>query len=166
MFSEQPIDIRRQIILSWSTSYLPILRGVFKSFSILFKATWIKASPTYPKILGLPRAPIHGRPGKGFDFKFLQFSSGDQLETISTDVVIVGSGCGAGVSAKNLAESGHKVLVVDKAYHFPPEYLPMSQADAGVHLYFNGGCLLSDDASIGCLAGQAWGGGGTVNWSA
>ena len=165
-FHEQSIRVRREILLSWSISYLPLLRGLFKSFTNLFKSIWVKTSPTYHKVLGLPRAPIHGKPGKGFDFEFLQFPPADTPEVLETDVAIVGSGCGAGVCAKNLAEAGYKVLVADKAFYYPPKYLPMSQNEAAVHLFRNGGADVSEDASIGCLSGQTWGGGGTINWSA
>lgn len=117
-------------------------------------------------MLGFPRVPVHGKPGKGFDYTFLQFPPGDEPEVIDTDVVIVGSGCGGGVCAKNLAEAGQRVIVVEKAYHYPPEYLPMTEADASIHLFANGGVDVSDDNSIAVVAGSAWGGGGTVNWSA
>ena len=117
-------------------------------------------------MLGFPRVPIHGKPGKGFDYSFVQFPPGPEPEVIETDVVIIGSGCGGGVCAKNLAEAGHRVLVVEKAYYFPPAHLPMTEADAGFHLYQNGGVDSSDDNSISVVAGQAWGGGGTINWSA
>lgn len=129
-------------------------------------STWTKKSAALFPVLGFPRAPVHGKPGKGFDYSFIQFPPGREPAVIETDVIIVGSGCGSGVCAKNVAESGHRVIVVEKAYHYPPEYLPMSKADADVHLFTNGGVDLSDDSSIAVLAGQAWGGGGTVNWSA
>ena len=109
---------------------------------------------------------MHGKPGKGFDYKFIEFPPSSEPEVIETDVVIVGSGCGAGVCAKNVAEDGHRVIVVERAYHYPPEYLPMSESDAGVHLFQNGGIDSSDDNSMAIVAGSAWGGGGTVNWSA
>ena len=127
---------------------------------------WLKTSPTYSKILGMPRAPVHGTPGDGFEYDFLQFPPGDEPEIVETDVVIVGSGCGGGVCAKNLAEAGNKVIVVDRAYYFPPKHLPMSELDGQIHLFQNGGVDVSDDGSISILAGQAWGGGGTINWSA
>ena len=118
-------------------------------------------------MLGFPRIPVHGKPGNGFEYSFMQFPPGTEPEIIETDVVVVGSGCGGGVCAKNLAaEEGYRVIVVEKAYHYPPEYLPMSKSDADVHLFMNGGIDASDDSSIAVLAGQAWGGGGTVNWSA
>ena len=106
------------------------------------------------------------RPGKDFEYNFLQLPPGDAPEVLETDVVIIGSGCGGGVCAKNLAEAGHHVIITERAYHFPSQYFPMAEADAGFHLYQNGGVIPSDDNSISVIAGQAWGGGGTVNWSA
>lgn len=50
---------------------------------------------------------------------------------------------------------------VEKAYYWPPEYLPMTERDSGTHLFMNGGVESSDDSSIAVIAGQAWGGGGT-----
>lgn len=97
-----------------------------------------------------------------FEYSFEQFGSGGfeagragtesiagvEHEVIETDVVIVGSGCGGGVCAKNIAEAGHKVLVVDKGYYFSPSQLPMSEKDGGIHLYVDGGVVSSDDASM------------------
>jgi choline dehydrogenase-like flavoprotein len=106
------------------------------------------------------------KPGTGFEYEFIQFPPGDKLETIETDVVIVGSGCGGGVSAKNLAEAGHRVLVVEKSYYWTPDHFPMAESDGWNHLFMNGAFISSDDTSTSIVAGQSWGGGGTVNWSA
>jgi choline dehydrogenase-like flavoprotein len=165
-FHLQPVHIRQQILENWSQSYLPPLRVAHKSLSFIFKVFWTKLSPTLGQVLSFPRAPVHGKPGKGFDYSFLHFPPGNDPQVLETDVVVVGSGCGAGVCAKNLAEAGLRVLVVEKSYHFPPEHLPMSETDAGIHLFQNGGVEGSDDNSISVIAGNAWGGGGTVNWSA
>ena len=116
-------------------------RQLFKSFTLLTKQTWIKASTTLPRMLGCPRVPVGMVPGKGFDFEFVQFPPGDEPETIETDVVIVGSGCGGGVCAKNLAEAGHRVVVVEKSYHWTPDHFPMTEADAPHHLLMDGGAI-------------------------
>lgn len=166
-FHLQSVNVRQQILQGWAKSYIPPLRDSVKGLASLIAATWVKNSATLGPVLGFPKVPIHGKPGKGFDYDFIQFPPGDEPETLETDVVIVGSGCGGGVCAKNLAaEAGLRVIVVEKAYHYPPEHLPMTEADAGVHLFMDGGVNVSDDASIAIIAGQAWGGGGTVNWSA
>jgi choline dehydrogenase-like flavoprotein len=127
---------------------------------------WVTLSPTLGPVLGFPRTPVHGKPVDGFEFQFLQFPPADQPEVLETDVVIIGSGCGGAVAAKNLAEAGHRVIVVEKSYHHPTKHFPMSQIGAGVHLFEMGGAGAADDGSIAVLAGSTWGGGGTVNWSA
>ena len=165
-FHLQPVNIRQQILQAWSRSYLPPLKQSAIGLESLFISAWVRTSPTIGPILGFPRAPVHGKPGKGFSFNFLQLPPGTETEILETDVVIVGSGCGGAVCAKNLAAAGHRVIVVEKAYYWGPEHLPMSEKDGPIHLFANGGVNASDDNSIGVVAGQCWGGGGTVNWSA
>ena len=165
-FHLQPVNIRQEILQNWSQSYIPPLRHAVKSLATLCALAWVKQSPAINQILGFPRAPIHGKPGKDYDYNFLQLPPGTDSETLETDVLIIGSGCGGGVCAKNLAESGHRVLITERAYHFSAKYLPMSSTDAGIHLFHNGGLDTSDDSSVAIFAGQAFGGGGTINWSA
>ncbi|GMF79104.1 unnamed protein product [Aspergillus oryzae] len=109
---------------------------------------------------------VHGSPADGFEYEFLQFPSGDGPETIETDVVIVGSGCGGSVTAKNLAEAGYKVVVVEKAYQYSTKYFPMNFSEGSVSMFEGGGAVSTNDGSIGIFAGATWGGGGTINWSA
>lgn len=165
-FSEQPVHIRESIIQRWAAARLGPLRQLRRSLTILSKQAWIKTSPSLRRVLGAPRVPVGMKPGKGHDYEFIQIPPGDKPEVIETDVVIVGSGCGGGVSAKNLAEAGHRVLVVEKSYHWTPDHFPMVEVDGWHHLFMSGSFLASDDSSVTIVAGQAWGGGGTVNWSA
>jgi hypothetical protein len=131
--------------------------------TLMGKSLWLKTSPTYHRISGYTPIPNHYKPGSHYEYEFLQFSAGLEPEELEADVVIVGSGCGGGVCAKNLAEAGHRVLVADKSYYYPPDRLPMSEEQGGIHLFENGGIELTDDASIGIIAGSTWGGGGTIN---
>jgi choline dehydrogenase-like flavoprotein len=163
--SEQPSHIRESIIQGWGTGLGP-LRQLRRSLTVISKQAWIKTSPSLRRVLGIPRVPVGMKPGKGHDYEFIHIPPGDKPEVIETDVVIIGSGCGGAVSAKNLAEAGHRVLVVEKAYHWTPEHFPMREVDGWHHLFMNGSFLTSDDSSLSIVAGQAWGGGGTVNWSA
>ncbi|KAL2073563.1 hypothetical protein VTL71DRAFT_10889 [Oculimacula yallundae] len=175
-FHEQPVTTRTQILNSWRTSRLPALQAAYKQVTFVAKNLWLKTSPTFYPISGFPKVPDHYQPGQHFEYQFEQFGQSgiqagrggmeDGSEVFETDVLIVGSGCGGGVCAKNLAEAGHRVMVVDKSYYFSPSQLPMSEKDGGVHLYMDGGVMSSDDASISVIAGSNWGGGGTVNWSA
>lgn len=107
----------------------------------------------------------HYEPGPHYEYEFLQFPGGSEPAIVETDVVIVGSGCGGGVCAKNLAEAGNRVLVADKAYYYPPSALPMSEEEGGIHLYDSGGAAITDDSSMSVVSGGSWGGGGTVNVS-
>ncbi|KAL5326810.1 hypothetical protein ACEPPN_004499 [Leptodophora sp. 'Broadleaf-Isolate-01'] len=165
-FHSQPILIREEILERWRLSYLAPLNVVYKQMTTIAKSLWLKTSPTFHKVSGYQPIPHHFKPKSSHEYDFLQFSPGEEPEVVETDVVIVGSGCGGAVCAKNLAEAGHRVLVADKAYHFPPSQLPMTEEAGGIHLYENGGAIQSDDGSTVIVAGSSWGGGGTVNWSA
>jgi len=144
------------------------MRLLYKSLTLLVKNNWAKSSYILHQVLAFPRVPVHGTPAQGFDFSFLQIPPGDDKipEMIETDVVIVGSGCGGGVVAKELSSQGYKVIVVDKSLHWPAEHLPMREEDGWNHMFHNGGFLFSEDSSTCVIAGQTWGGGGTINWSA
>lgn len=114
----------------------------------LIKQNWVRCSPTLGRVLSFPRVPVHGKPSKGFEYEFIQIPPGDEPEVLETDLVIVGSGCGAGVCAKTLAEDGHRVIVVEKAFHWPAEHLPMSEQEGSVHMFMNGGAILCTPAHL------------------
>ena len=140
----QPIDVRIAILKSWSTATIPNLRQLWRSLTVLCKLNWVKTSPTIGRVLAFPRVPVHGSPGKGYDFQFIQIAPGDNAEILETDVVIVGSGCGAGVCAKTLAEAGKRVLVLEKAYHWPAEHLPMKEEEGWEHMFMQGGAMFCE----------------------
>lgn len=167
-------------------SWLPAIRRVARSLARIAQLSWLLAAPVFRHVTGYPVVPLGWKPGPDFDFRFIQFparskaksdgpgsekaepppsdSAAAAAATIETDVVVVGSGCGGAVCAKVLAEAGHRVVVVDKGYYFPPSMLPMSGSTASRYL-FDGSITTSITNSIGVTAGSNWGGGGTVNWS-
>jgi len=176
---ERPLAEREAVLQSWSASWFGTLRLLFKTFTTLGKITWVQNSAVFAEAVGFPAAPSNWKPVEPApsSFDFIQFppSPSPDLQdgapapetepaTIETDVVIIGSGCGGGVAAKVLAEAGHRVLVVDKGYHFPASQLPMTQAQGPFHLFENNGVLSSTDGSLNLVAGSCWGGGGSVNW--
>lgn len=92
---------------------------------------------------------------------------------LSYDVVIVGSGAGycfltyrGSVTAAQLSQAGHRVLVLEKAKYTHPDEYPLTEYKSFKLFYERGGFLGSDDGGIQILAGTSWGGGTTVNWSA
>lgn len=141
------------------------MRTLAKTLTGLALNSLSQTSSILPDLSGYRDVPQDWKPGQGFDFNFLQFQSGSNVQVLDTDVVIVGSGCGGGVSAKVLSEAGHRVLVVDKAYHFAPNELPLSQDTGCKYLFDNGGFFVTEDSGCSVTAGSAWGGGGTINWS-
>ncbi len=157
---------RTHIVHSWASVRLPLLRGIYRSMNGLARMSWIATSPTLLQILDFPSIPKHIERNDSYAFAFHDFTSASTPATLSTDVVIIGSGCGAGVVASHLSRAGLKCLILEKSYHFPSTHFPMSSSSAGEHLMENGGMITSDDASTIVLAGSTFGGGGTVNWSA
>lgn len=160
------MEVRENIFRGWANSRLGPIRAVYNGLNAIFKKTWATVSPTLCPVVGFPRVPIFGTPTQGFAYNFLQIPPGDQPQVIETDVVVVGSGCGGGVAAKNLAEAGQRVLVVEKAYHYSTDQFPMKFNEGFVNLFESGGATMSDDSSMAVLSGSTWGGGGTVNWAA
>ncbi|KAK5051498.1 hypothetical protein LTR84_003150 [Exophiala bonariae] len=162
----QPLPTRTEIVCKWSTARLPLLRTLHCSLGSLARFAWINTSTELMRMIDYPHIPKHIERNTSFEYKFHDFTSTSTPTTLSTDVIIVGSGCGAGVTASHLSRAGLKVLVLERAYHFPSTHFPMRPQEAGEHLYLNGGVVSSDDGSVGILAGSTLGGGGTVNWSA
>ncbi|KAM0465238.1 hypothetical protein ACHAPV_002236 [Trichoderma viride] len=168
--TQQPTSTREAIIKSWTTSRFATFQGLAKSMVALAGKANSTTNPYLQKISGYPDVPKDWKPAEGYDYVFLQVPPAaagkeDDVHEITTDVVIVGSGPGGGVCAKNLAEAGHEVLVVDKGYHFHPTYLPMPQSAGLEYLFDHSGAYMSEDTSISMTSGSCWGGGGSVNWS-
>ncbi|EEQ89581.1 hypothetical protein RJZ56_000235 [Blastomyces dermatitidis] len=162
----QPYPIREAIFRGWATSVLPPMRTVYRSLIALFHKAWIPLSPTLPALVGFPRVPVGFTTAEGYPYEFLQLPPGDNTEAIYVDVVIIGSGCGAAVAAKNISEAGHSVIVVEKSYYWSEKHFPMTMKEGTSNLFENGGATVSDDGSVAVISGSTWGGGGTINWSA
>ncbi|KAI1498361.1 long chain fatty alcohol oxidase [Biscogniauxia marginata] len=165
-FYELSANQREAVLRSWQASYLEALRLLAKTVTALAKKTFVQTSPQFARLSGWSDLPAGYRAGAPAGYGFRQFAFGDAATPVvlETDVVVVGSGCGGGVCAKVLAEAGHRVVVVDKGYYFPPAQLPMRSPAAEAHLFESNGAMGVDDGSLNIVAGSAWGGGGTVNW--
>ncbi|KAL2024863.1 hypothetical protein VTK56DRAFT_3562 [Thermocarpiscus australiensis] len=171
-----PIQTRLRVLHAWRTSPLWSLRALFKRVTVLGKLAFVRSSPAFGPLTGFPPVPPGWVPSSSsHPFEFVQFrrspKDGNPVE-IATDVVIVGSGCGAAVVARRLAEAfgpggaAVRVLVVEKGRHYDAGHFPLSQAAGLASLFEAGGAVESDDGSVTVTAGACFGGGGTVNWSA
>ncbi|AEO68237.1 755f30ef-11d9-46bc-97ea-4933c4f7e7ba [Thermothielavioides terrestris] len=169
-----PITDRLKILRSWSTSPLWALRSLFKSLSTVGKLVYIRSSAAFPVLTGFPAVPTAwAATSTSHPFTFLQFHpSSNSRKTpveVTTDVAIVGSGCGAGVVAHRLAREfgpALSVLVLEKGRHVDARHFPLSQAAGLATLFEAGGVIETDDGSMTVTAGACFGGGGTINWSA
>ncbi|EAQ83481.1 hypothetical protein CHGG_09885 [Chaetomium globosum CBS 148.51] len=176
-FPSLPLQDRMKILQNWSTSSLWSLRTLFKSMSTLAKLAHIRSSTAFPLLTGFPAVPSGWTAGTtSYPYEFLQFhpttsttNPPNQPLEITTDVAILGSGCGAGVVANRLAREfgpSLQVLVLEKGRHLDARHFPLSQAGGLASLFEAGGVVESDDGSVTVTAGSCFGGGGTVNWSA
>jgi hypothetical protein len=83
------------------------------------------------------------------------------------DVIVIGSGAGAGVVAAQISAAGHSVLVIEKGeYHDQASLEKLDENEAFARLYEKGGVVPSTDGSINMLSGSNFGGGTTINYLA
>jgi hypothetical protein len=160
---KQPVHIREAVLQSWQKAWLSIRPTLARSFLLMAKSSRAFSNQQLAELndynsLGTKAAS----PGPAVDYNFILFGLGNEIATVDTDVVIVGSGCGGAVCAKVLAEVGNRVLVVDKGYYLPPSQLPISPLESGA-LYEEG--LVTADSATTIFTANCWGGGGTINWS-
>lgn len=179
-FTNLPIEDRTRILQNWSKSIIPDLRGLFRQMNTLAKVIYTATNARYHAITGYPATPIGWSPQSTYPFDFIQFpaeaspsekpaGSHNQPNPpidLEYDIVIVGSGCGAGVCAKTLSEAGHRVVVVEKGYHFDASSFPMAQGPHFFWLLDGAGAVNSDNNAILVVSASNVGGGGTINWSA
>jgi choline dehydrogenase-like flavoprotein len=162
----QPTHVREAILKSWTTARLQSLQSLAKAVTLMAQKSNCLTNPYLDRLNGYTDVPHDWKAVEGYKYDFIQLAAGDEPHVLTTDVVIVGSGYGGAVSAKNLAEAGHRVLVLDKGYHFPPAHLPLTQRNGNHYLFDHHGPYMTEKAGgTSIIAGGAWGGGGTVNWS-
>lgn len=85
--------------------------------------------------------------------------------TLETEVVIVGSGAGGGLTAEILSQAGFKVLVVEEGPLKSSQDFRMLESEAYPDLYQESAARKTADKAINILQGKCVGGGTTVNWT-
>jgi choline dehydrogenase-like flavoprotein len=83
---------------------------------------------------------------------------------LEADVCVVGSGCGGGVIAAELAQRGRTVAVLEAGGYFNESDFNQLELWAFQNLYLNGGAFLTEEGQVAIMAGANLGGGSTVNW--
>ncbi len=84
---------------------------------------------------------------------------------IETDIAIIGSGAGGGVSAEIFAKAGFKVLLIEEGPYLTGRDFKMQEQDAYPMLYQESAGRKTKDKAINILQGRNVGGSTTVNWT-
>lgn len=86
-------------------------------------------------------------------------------EKLSCDVVIVGSGAGAGITAEILARAGLRVVIVEEGPLKSSSDFNQKESEAYPSLYQESAARKTEDKAINILQGRCVGGSTTVNWT-
>ncbi len=86
--------------------------------------------------------------------------------TLEADVVIIGSGAGAGITAEILADAGLSLILVEEGPLRTAKDFKMREAQAYADLYQESAARKTKDKAINILQGRSVGGSTTVNWTA
>lgn len=85
-------------------------------------------------------------------------------QTLSADVVIVGTGAGGGTTAEILSKTGLKVVLLEEGGYRTSKDFHMREGEAYTTLYYDVGARKTKNKAITILQGRTVGGSTTVNW--
>ncbi|RCH84787.1 hypothetical protein CU098_002770, partial [Rhizopus stolonifer] len=156
-FSQLSLEDRERAVLSWKDSYLPALRGLYKSFVAL---ACHPAFKEYPELLEAMHYDLKKEVVYDPVYERLPMMIHDKQD-LHFDAIVVGSGGGGGVVAGQLAKSGKSVLVIEKGGYFHEDDFLHQEKNGYNNLYENGGFSPSLSGSISIVAGSVFGGGTT-----
>lgn len=174
LVTEMTLAEREALLAKWRDSPILLMRRLFKLFHSLTITMFVQAAPEiHLKAAGYPGKELREMLYENQEINQFRYpmllppkTNGNELYLPNIDVVIVGSGAGAGVTAHTLANAGHKVLVIEKGKYFHSSEFIFDDKDGPEQLYELRGTLASTSQEIFVLAGATFGGGTTVNWLA
>lgn len=79
------------------------------------------------------------------------------------DIIVIGSGAGGAVAARNLAMFGHKVLIVEAGPHYPSQQITHEERRMTARLFKDGGIQTSADNDFVVFQARCVGGGPVIN---
>jgi choline dehydrogenase-like flavoprotein len=164
-FSQMTQAEREQVLRAWAFSRLFMRRKGFQAFKrlILFMGYSNPSVGEHPLWKDI-RYPGAFAPTMTTASSVLPLTMVNDI-TLTTDVLVIGSGAGGGVVAGELATAGFEVLVVEKGDYFPDEHLLGNERLSTETMYEKKGALTTQDTSMMILAGSTLGGGTTINWA-
>ena len=161
---------RAGVLAGWERARLRFYRALFGAVRWLVVSSFLCVDAGALRAIGYPPAErVHPERAPRIRFERLHAPAAGEELALHADVVVVGSGAGGGVAAARIARAfagrGLRVYVLERGEHIAPHDFPLSEATQG-RLYAGGGVVRSVDGNAAMLAGQTWGGGTTVNYSA
>ncbi|KAI3405931.2 hypothetical protein KGF56_001150 [Candida oxycetoniae] len=174
LIKDMTLQEREQLLASWRDSPLLMKRRLFRMVCSLTLKTFVTiGNELHNKAIHYPGKSIREQAYEGhvvdpFKYNFVKKPEFDGAELYlgDIDVLIIGSGAGAGVVAHTLAKDGFKSLVLEKGKYFSSEEFVMNDAEGVCELYQGNGTVATENQELFILAGSTFGGGTTVNWSA
>src|SRR2546422_7793146 len=137
-------------------------RSTLFPYTTLFRSSGV--NPNWPSIgYAGPhrRASQAAREPSEFSIESLRPANETSLEA---DVCVVGTGAGGSVIAAKLAESGHRVIVLEAGPYRTADAFTQREAEAYDTMFQGHGVLTTRDSAFSVLAGQTAGGSSTINW--
>jgi hypothetical protein len=166
-FSDLPLESREQTLLAFMDAGADGLAAInlFKSLTLLLYVGMV--DPTTGKnpnwdLAGYP-GPLTPPPSTPKVIRPIDPGPGEQ--SLTADVVVVGSGAGGGVIAGKLAAAGKDVIVVEAGGYYNEADFNQQELWAYQNLYRAGGLAATADGSLSLMTGSNLGGGTTVNWT-
>ncbi|HET7700522.1 MAG TPA: GMC family oxidoreductase [Candidatus Limnocylindria bacterium] len=161
-FSALTQPAREDYLRRWATSPIALKRRAFQVMKrlILLYTYGAETSP-YARAMGFVAPPLD-EPAPPSALRFRALGPG---ETVDADVCVIGSGAGGAVVAAELARSGRRVIVLERARPRAEPAFVGHELDGYAGLFYDRGIAATADRAIALLAGSALGGGTIVNWS-
>jgi choline dehydrogenase-like flavoprotein len=178
-FSRLDQAAREREMRRWATSRLASRRGGYQAFKrILAFLAYADPAPfggsgPNPRLVQIgyqpAREPVTDVPTPIRAYELPAARGGGRGDEgtieLDADVVVVGSGAGGGLVARDLARAGRSVVVLEAGPLLTEPDLPTDELAAFDRLYLDRGLTATWDGGISILAGRGVGGGTLVNWS-
>lgn len=167
-FSNLPQGEREALLTRWATSPVALQRKAFQGIKRLaLFMTYTNPSDDNRQTHDIWRdIEYPGVPGGNPDAEqAIQPTRITSDETLTCDVLIVGSGAGGGVVADELSAAGYDVIVAEKGGYYTEADFDGNEYTAHQRLFEKNGALTTADTAMIVLAGKALGGGTIVNWN-
>jgi choline dehydrogenase-like flavoprotein len=166
-FSGLALAEREALLRAWAFSDVPMARKTFQALKRLSLFLFYSLTPDeQPNPLWNAMSYPGGLPVREHTARAITPLEITGETTLTTDVLVIGSGAGGGVVAAELAAAGREVLIVEKGEYFAESDFDGRELAATERMFEKHGALTTEDLGVIVLAGSTLGGGTTVNWSA